>query len=195
MITVKQIERLWNARLYPRLIAQLAAMRPEGIGQFVQRLANPVATAAMAIIRLEELNQSHVPLCRQMIRVVLSSQHPDGGWDDPAVTALSIHALMCCNGQGLAIDRGIEWLAALQRPEGLWPVEPIRRLAGDSAVSAFILYQLAADDRFAQVARLDDAMAWFEQHRGNLDHDAARLWQAAVLRLRISGHRPTPVAA
>ena len=59
-------------------------------------------SAAMALIRMDELMQSHVPLYRQLIRVLLSVQQADGSWGDPAATALCLRALLSGKGDGIA---------------------------------------------------------------------------------------------
>src|SRR5437764_9870979 len=98
----------------------------------------------MAIIRLDELNQSYVPLCAKLIRSLIATQQKDGGWGDLMATALAIRALSCCRGQGLAIQQGLVHLANLQKSDGAWPKVPLRRLSADGFVSAFILLQLGA---------------------------------------------------
>jgi hypothetical protein len=182
MITLRQIERLWDARDYSRMLNLLMDMRPETSLRATLELARPTPVAAMAIIRLDELNQSHAPFCSRMIRVILAAQDPDGGFGDPMTTALCLRALMCCRGLGPAIDHALQYLAALQRPEGLWPKEPLRRMPPDPYVSAFVLHQLADDHRFAQTIQTDGALAWFSAHQGTLDPETARLYRSFSLR-------------
>ena len=78
----------------------------------------------MAIIRLEELSQSHVTLHKSLLRALLASQESDGGWGDPMLTSLCVRALLVNNGGGDAVDRGLSYLAALQQPSGIH-FEPI----------------------------------------------------------------------
>ena len=180
MITVRQIERSWSGKQYTRLLRELLAARPEGV--LAMHFESGRAAAAMAIIRLDELSQSHAPLCAQLIRSLLTSQEADGGWGDPAVTALCLRALLCGNGQGIAIERGMAYLAALQKPEGIWPREPMRRMPADTLVSAFILYELADDTAFRAAVRVEEAVNWFNANERSLDMEAHRLWEHAKAR-------------
>jgi hypothetical protein len=186
MITLRQLERLWRAKEYGRLADVLLETRPEATLRLRRELARAAAVAAMAIIRLDELNQAHAPLCGELIREVLAGQEADGGWGDPLVTAVCLHALMCSNGDGTAIERGLGYLASVQRIEGLWPRIPMRRMPADAFVSAIILYHLGQEPRFAQRVRLDDALRWFETHGASeLDMDTARLWRSIALRRQV----------
>jgi hypothetical protein len=144
----------------------------------------------MALIRLDELNQGFHPLTQKLIRTLLAAQEGDGGWGDLVVSALCLRALMCNRGQGDAIDRGIAYLANLQKDQGPWPAYPIRRTTEDAFVTAFILFQLADQQAFRSAVRFDDAVAWLTQNEANFDPDAQRLWHRASLRCRL---RPTPV--
>ena len=115
MITVRQVERDWNARHYEKLFRELTAFRPEASFRFEFEDNRSTPAAAMALIRLEELSQAHVPLYGRLLRAVLASQDQrDGGWSDPMVTALCLRALMAGRGNGLAIDLGLRYLADLQ---------------------------------------------------------------------------------
>src|SRR5687768_14334307 len=106
MITVRQIERTWNAKEYDRLVRELLGGRPEARYRFEMELTRAPLAAALAVIRLDELAQGYVPLYSRLVRALLSTQEADGGWGDPATTALCCRALACGNGNGLAIDRG-----------------------------------------------------------------------------------------
>ncbi|MGE5609606.1 MAG: hypothetical protein ACM359_10160 [Bacillota bacterium] len=186
MITLRQLERLWRAEEYGRLAEVLLENRPEATLRLRKELARAVPVAAMVIIRLDELNQAHAPFCGEMIRTVLAGQEADGGWGDPLVTAVCLHALMCGNGDGAAIERGLAYLASIQRNEGLWPRIPMRRMPADPFVSAFILYHLGQDPRFGQRIRLNEALGWFETYGGSeLDLDTARLWRSIALRRQV----------
>lgn len=197
MITVRQLERLWQVQDYHRIAKLCLEMRPENSVRLTLQAGRAVPAAALAIIRLDELAQAHVPFCSKMIRTVIAAQEADGGWGDPLTTALCVRALACSNGQGLALDRGIAYLAALQKDEGLWPRVPLRRLPADAYVSAFILFQLMEDDRFASAVRLDDALGWFDDHEFALDEETARLWRSVAQKRRALGRQvaPLPVPA
>lgn len=194
MITVRQLERQWQAGEYERMVRACMEMRPENSLRLVAECARAVPAAAMAIVRLDELNQGHVPFCGVLVRTILAAQEADGGWGDPLSTALCVRALMCGQGDGPAIDRGIEYLASLQKPEGLWPKTPIRRLVGDAFTSAFVLLQLADDFRFERAVRLGDALEWLAANERSLDGETARLWRILSMRHRLAARRQTPAA-
>lgn len=183
MITVRQMERDWESRKYQRLLASLTAARPEGMFPFDIAGGRTVPAAAMALVRLDELNQSHVPLYSRLVRALLASQSTsDGGWFDPAVTAFCVRALTAGRGNGLAIERGLDYLADLQKADGLWPAGPIRRMVADPCTSAFVLYQLGDTLRFREAVRFDDAVRWLESHPRPLDADAKAWWQLARMK-------------
>lgn len=183
MTTVRQIERCWNAREYRKLFRDLVAARPEAMLRLDVEVRAPLA-AAMAVIRLDELSQAHVPLCGRLLRAILAAQEADGGWGEPVTTALCLRALLCGNGEGPAIDRGMEYLANLQKEEGIWPAQPLRRMPADPHVSAFVLGQLADSPAFRNAARLTAAAAWFEAHADELDEETKALWERARVRCR-----------
>jgi len=188
MITVRQIDRLWSAKAYDRLLEQLLAPRPEGSTKLLSQLTGSLPAAAMAVIRLDELSQSFAPLYSQLLRTIVAAQRPGdsgggGGWGDVATTALCLRALLCGQGHGVAIDRGMAALASLQKPEGIWPGMPVRRMPTDPFVSAFVLLLLSNSDIFRQAVRFDDAIEWFKLNEIALDEQTARLWSHARRRL------------
>jgi hypothetical protein len=196
MITVRQIDRLWTAKAYDRLVEQLIAPRPEASDRLVSQLIGSLPAAGMAIIRLDELSQSFVPLYSQLVRTILNAQRPDGGWGDVLTTAICLRALLCGNGDGAAIGRGVNFLAALQKPEGIWPSMPVRRMPIDAFASAFVLFRLADCEIFYRAIRSDDTLEWFESNRLALDEPTARLWSHAKHRLssKIAKGTVTPKA-
>lgn len=185
MITVRHIERLWNLRSYERLFRELVANRTEGSFRFELEGGWAIPTAAMAIIRLEELCQNHVALYSRLLRAVLAGQDADGGWGDPLATAICIKALRCCRGDGIAVDRGLIYLANLQKTEGIWPNVPLRRMPADPYVSAFILFQLGDSRQFRDAVRFLDAIDWFEHHKSSLDAETQRMWEHSEIRCRL----------
>jgi len=193
MQTTRQLDRFWNARQYDRLVRELLTARIESSPRLVAELAHPVPAAAMALIRLDELNQGVHPLNEKLIRTIIAAQEGDGGWGDLLVTALCVRALLCSRGQGVAIDRGIAWLANLQKAQGAWPAFPIRRTAEDPFVSAFILFHLADQPAFRVAVRLDDAVTWLAQNEPTFDPESRRLWQRATLRCRLNRPITRPV--
>jgi hypothetical protein len=192
MMTVRHIERLWNARVWGRLLRELLPVRPEYSPRLEEELHSPPACAAMSMIRLDELNQTHTPLFSKLTRTVLASQDTDGGWRDPLTTAVCLRALMIDGGCGIATDRGLQYLANMQQDAGIWPRVPIRRRPSDAFVSALILFHLADHERFRAAVRFDDAVEWFRLHAGELDRETARLWQhaAATSRRTRCGREP-----
>jgi hypothetical protein len=193
MVTIKQIERHWNAKAFDRIFRELVACRPEGL-YHPEPQANPATlAAAMAVIRLDELTQTHVPLYAKLVRAILAAQEADGGWGDPAVSALCVRALTCSHGQGLSVNRGLNYLAELQKPQGTWPSVPLRRMPADSHASVFILAQLGDNSLFRNAVRHADAVAWFESHAHELDEPTLQLWQCAKLRCRVR-RPPVPPA-
>ncbi len=182
MLTVRYLEREWNNGSYGRLMTDLLQARGEAVA--TADLTQPTAAAAMVLIRLDELGQAHVPLFARLVRTVLSAQQLDGGWQDPMVSALALRALRLTDGQGLMIDRGMRYLADLQKADGLWPAIGIRRAASDAFVSAWILFQLGNDPTFRRMVRYDDALCAMETIEPQLAPDAKCLWQ------RVNRRRP-----
>ena len=185
MITVRQIERAWNARTYEKLFRELVSTRPESGFQFEMEQGRAIPAAAMAVIRLDELSQSYVPLCGKLVRALLAGQESDGGWGDAMTSALCIRALLCSGGDGVAIDRGLNYLANLQKAEGAWPAVPLRRMAADGYVTAFILYELGDKARFRSAVQFDTAIQWFETNESQLDREARRMWERARHRCEV----------
>jgi len=186
MQTVRQIERYWNARQYDRLTRSLLAARPEASERLAIELGHAIPAAALSLIRMDELMQAHHPLSPKLIRALLASQESDGGWGDPLTTAVCLRALLLGSGQGIAVERGVAYLAALQQTSGIWPSVGVRRTAEDPFVSAFILFQLADQPVFQSVVRMDAAADWFDRHPSSLNADTLRLWHRASLRCRIA---------
>lgn len=179
MTTVRHIEKLYKAGSYGKLVRELLAGRIEAslrLEQELCALAHPAPVAALALIRLDELGQAHTPLAGRLLRTILGMQEIDGGWLDPLHTALCVSALMTCHGYGDAIDRGLGYLAALQRGDGAWPKIPIRRTPGDAFVTSFVLLRLGGDERFHRVVRFHEAITWLEAEEPSMDPEVRRLW-------------------
>jgi hypothetical protein len=185
MMTVRQIEKQWNSQAFTRLMRDMLAGRPEASLRLEGELHGPLPAAALALIRLDELAQSHVPLYSRLLRSLLAAQEADGGWGDLLTTTLCLRALMGSNGQGESITRGLCYLAQMQKTGGLWPRVPIRRTDADAFVSAFILLELGVEARFRAAVRFDDAIDWFEANLQALDGETRRLWDHAAIRCRM----------
>ncbi len=194
MFTIRQIERLWNSKQYRRLAVELLAGRAEGSYRLEAEFGRCVPAAALAIIRMDELTQSHHPLYRTLLNVLIVGQEADGGWGDLMTTALCIRALTCGDGQGVAVERGLVYLAQLQKSEGMWPEVPFRRMPGDAFVSAFVLFQLGETESFRRVARVADAVDWFTGNLATLDADTRRLWDRASAKCRTRRPRSAEAA-
>lgn len=184
MTVVRQLERDWDARRYRRILADLLASRVESA--LLPRLsAGPTgaAAAAIAIVRLDELDLPHVSLYSKLLCVLIAAQLPDGSWGDPAVTALCLRALLTCRGRGVAAEKALNHLAALQRADGSWPEAALRRLPGDAAATAFILLQLGDHPQFAAHCNIPTALTWLASSASLHDPVASRLAAAAQRRL------------
>ncbi len=195
MLTVRHLEREWNARAYRRLMAELLSARGEASPKAMTDLAKPAGVAAMVMVRLDELGQAHVPLFSTLLRTVLAAQDADGGWGDPVVTALAVRALRLANGNGVAVDRGMQYLANLQKENGLWPAEPLKRLSGDSFVTAWVLFHLGGDPSFRRLVQYDDALAALELMESEHTPETRRLWARVNRRqpLRRPAERPATI--
>ena len=78
MFTARQIERLWNSKEFRRLAVELLAGRAEGSYRLEAEFARSVPAAALGLIRMDELTQSHHPLYRKLLNVLILSQEADG---------------------------------------------------------------------------------------------------------------------
>lgn len=190
MITIRHIERLFQHQQHRRLYRELIAGRPEAGFALEPVLARAVPIAALGMIRLDELSQSHTALYRRLLNVILTAQQPDGGWTDPITTALCVRALLSGGGKGgTAVERGLAYLAALQQPKGTWPKEPLRRMPMDAFASAFVLMQVGDREPFRRAVHFDDATSWFTANERALDPETRRLWSHAAVRCRHAAER------
>jgi hypothetical protein len=182
MMTVKQMERLWDGRKYEPLLSYLLCPRVELALAEELTAAGSLAAAAMGMIRLDELNQTHMPLFGKLMRAVIAAQQNDGGWGEIAISALCLRALSIDDGRGAVIGRGLAYLANLQQPSGIWPRVPIRRMPADAEVSAFVLLQLGEQEAFRLAVEFDEAIRWFEENGDALSATAKNFWAHAKLR-------------
>ena len=184
-MTVRQIERHWDAKAYDRLVGDLLTARPEGSLRLGVDLSRSVCGAALAVIRLDELDQGYAMIYPKLIRSIVMAQEADGGWGDLVTTALCLRALFCGQGNGAAIDRGLQYLADLQKTEGIWPNVPIRRMPADPYISALVMYELGDQAAFRRAVRLEDATHWFAANESSLDDETRQLWNRAKVRCRL----------
>ena len=191
MTTVRQIERRYRARQYTRLLKDLTAARPEASGRFGTEVGGAVAASAMAMVRLDELGQARTDLYATLARDVAFTRESDGGWGDPATTALCLRALHATGRHAEEVFHGLKYLANLQRDDGTWPAGPLKRLPADGWTTAFVLLHLHADGQLraaADLAGVDLAKPaeWLDAHPKRLDDDARRLWSRVSARCRPS---------
>ena len=189
MTTLRHLEKLWNSKSFARLARELLAGRAEASLRLEQELHTPAATAALVLFRLDELNQSHTSLAGKLLRSILSAQESDGGWGDLIATALCVRALLLRNGEGVSVERGLQYLAALQQSQGSWPNVPIRRMSADGFITAFIVFALGHLPRVQRELRIQDAIGWLEMHEDSLDPEARRLWDYSATSRRQFTHR------
>lgn len=185
MVTVRQIEKAWKSEAWAQLVREMLAGRPEASLRLESALTGSVAAAALVLIRLDELSQPHAPLYGKLVRAIIAAQDADGGWKDPLLTALCLRALMAGRGEGESINRGLKYLAQMQKSDGIWPAQPIKRLAADPFVSAFVLLMLGGEQRFQDAVRFAEAVDWFGANAVSLDGEAHRLWDHARVRCRV----------
>ena len=191
MMTVRHIERLFSNHQHPRLCRELIAGRPEATAGLDGVLSRVVPIAALGMIRLDELSQSQTSMYRRLLNVVLTSQHPNGGWGDVMTTAIALRALLgnSSTGHGQAIDRGLAHLAAAQHENGTWSDEAGSDDAGgrnDALVTAFVLMQLGDRAAFRGSVRFAQAVEWFNGRATHLDAPVKRLWTHAAVRCRMT---------
>jgi hypothetical protein len=182
MLTVRHIEKLWEAKKYPRLLDELIAPRVECLAAKELSAAPCLAAAALALVRLEEMDQSYAAICPKFIGTIIAHQQADGGFGDVGISALCLRALCLNRGHGQTIERGMAYLALLQQPGGIWPQIPFRRMPADALVSAFTLLQLGDNEKFRAAVQFDAAINWFEMHAPMLDCAAQTLWSHARVR-------------
>lgn len=182
MVTVRQIERVWDAKDYGRLANDLLSVRVENSPRLGMELGRATPSAALALIRMDELSQGGSPAYRRLLGVLLKNQQADGGWGDVITTAVCLRALLCGGGNGQAVQRAVEYLRDLQKADGLWPGVPIRRAAGDTFVSAFVLLQVGDQPKFQAQVQVEQAVNWFLDHEEELDYETQRLWALAKVR-------------
>lgn len=195
MFTVRQIERLYVARDFSRLLHDLTSHRADALIRWEERANRAILAAAMAAARFDELSQAHHPYCGKLLRIVLEAQDADGGWGDPLSTALCLRALMGSKGDGEAVQRGLAYLAAIQQDEGSFPAGPFRRMAADGHTTAAVLYLLAEYPVFNEAVRTADAAEWLNRQLQTLNDATRILWRHGSLRCRMrSSIAARPVA-
>ena len=185
MITVRQMERFLNARDYARILHDLTSQRADALIRWEAQASRHTLAAAMCVIRLDELNCAAHPLASKLIAAVLASQEADGGWGDALSTALCLRALLAGRGDGVAVDRGLAFLANLQQDEGAFPAGPFRRMPADSHASAAVLYLLAELPAAWGSIDLSATLSWLQCNAYALDTATRALLRHAALRCQV----------
>jgi hypothetical protein len=185
MMNVRMIDRAYAARDFSRLLHDLTSHRADALVQWDPQASRPVLAAAMSAIRLDELSQAHHPFCGKLLQIVLKAQEADGGWGDPLTSALCLRALMANRGDGVAIERGLAYLAALQQEEGSFPAGPFRRMPADAHVTAAILYFLGEYAAVYQSIHVSAAADWLNSHTPTMNDATRVLWRHGKLRCRL----------
>lgn len=159
MTTVRQMQSWMSDGQHGRAIAELSQFRGDLPAEIVRELnGSAIAAVALAAIRLQELNQQRTTLYRGLLARLVGLQLADGGWGDVLPSALAIRALLGdASTRGDAI-RGIDWLCGQQKDDGSLSREPIRRLPGETMVTAFVLAHLSRSSEFAMRFRIEAAL-------------------------------------
>jgi len=184
MITARQIDRLFHGKDYSRLLHDLTSHRADALVRWDARASRHTLAAAMSAIRLDELNFAGHPLSGKMIQVVLSAQEADGGWGDPLTTALCLRALLGGRGDGVAVERGLAYLANLQQEGGSFPAGPFRRMAADGHATATVVYLLAEHPAAWAVVDLGGAADWLDANPDAQDVATRVIARHALTRCR-----------
>ncbi len=193
MLTMKQAERLWQLKAYERLTDELCTGRAEAVGGIRQLLHGPLVAASLTVIRMGELHQSHQPFVSRMVKFLIASQQADGGFGDAVITALAVRALATDSGAGSGLEAGLTFLDHLQRDDGEWPKEPLKRLPGDPTVTAFVLLQLV-ESRLPKAEKLVHRA--IDRMTGDDAKPAPEFDQQLLpLRRRVAARQPTLVGS
>ena len=159
MTTIRQIQSLFSDGQHGKLIADLSQYRADLPMELVDALGgSTTAAAAMAAIRLQELNQQRTTLYRALIARLIGGQESNGGWGDALVTSLVIRTLIADPDGRAAAIRGIILLAGIQRDDGSVSRDLVRRLPGDAVATAFVLAHLSRNPEFAARFRVEAAI-------------------------------------
>ncbi len=201
MLSVTQIQKLFNSRDHARMIASLADNGTALPLPLQARLTQHAAAAGLGLRRLTELTYGPTSLSRDMIDALLNAQLPDGSFPgpidhDPLTTAAAVSGLAAVlreqravSAQGpapdprmaQALDHAIAALAAAQDAQGLFRYSDDRTEQDRALTSAFVLFLLARLPEFRESCRFADLMTWFDEHADRLDEDTAQLYHMASL--------------
>jgi len=166
MTTIRQINGLWSEGRTRQLVAELTRYRPDFPPTLIDALAsNPLAAAALAMIRLQELDQTLLATYDGLKRKLLDAQENDGSFGSIAVTVLACRALLTEASASESLRKGLEYLSLTQREDGGFPIDAPRRLPADLMNTALCIYHLSRDDRAKRALRFEAAGRWLADHR------------------------------
>jgi hypothetical protein len=185
MTTPRRIETMvkqGNGRQLVREMARYRSDLPEGM---IDDLAsNPVAFHAMALVRLVEMQQGHLPHARTLARQIAAVQCDDGSFGDVAVTALAARALL--DSREPAVERAgidaIDALAATQLDDGSFPAEPWPGSPASGLATAFVLVQLARQPHARARLNLESAASWLRSRIMTMPEPDRSLTRIALAR-------------
>lgn len=166
MTSVRQIDGLWSEGRTRQLVTELTRFRPDFPASLIDSLSSSaVVAAALAMMRLQELDQTLFASYEGLERKLLASQAEDGSFGSIPVTALACRALLVEPTSSEALRKGLEYLGSMQREDGSFPIDSPRRLPGDLLTTALCIYHLSRDDRAKRALRFELAGRWLADHR------------------------------
>lgn len=199
MLSVTQIQKLFNSQDHTRMITSLADNGAALPLPLQARLTQPAATAGLGLRRLTELTYGPTSLSRDMIDSLLNTQLPDGSFPgqvdhDPLTTAAAAAGLAATLREQRpapgstpdprstqALENALASLAGMQDAEGLFRHSDDRTEQDRALTSAFVLFLLARLPGFRETCRFADLMTWFDERADRLDEDTAQLYHMASL--------------
>ena len=183
MTTVKQMDGMWTDGQGKKLFAELSKFRPD-VPEFLtaELGGSAVATAALSMIRLQELSQTRTSLYRALLARLTVTQEADGGWGDALATTLATRALLNEPEGRSAGMKAVILLGNLQKEDGSFPRETIRRLSGDALATAFILAHLSRISDVANRFRLEAAINHLVESRSTASPLTLPLIKLAISR-------------
>lgn len=166
MTSVRQIDGLWSEGRTRQLVTELTRFRPDFPASMIDSVSSsPVVAAALAMVRLQELDQTLLASYEGLKRKLLASQAADGSFGSIPITVLACRALLAEPTGAEALRKGLEYLGLIQREDGGFPVDELRRLPSDLLATALCIYHLSRDDRAKRALRFEAAGRWLADHR------------------------------
>ncbi len=183
MTTVRQMDGMWTDGQSRKLFGELSKFRPD-VPEFLTADlgGSAVATAALSMIRLQELSQTRTQLYRALLARVLVTQEADGGWGDVLATVLAARALLNDSEGRSAGIKAVVLLSNLQCDDGTFPRTTLRRIGGDTLATAFLLAHLVRIPDVANRIRLEAAIGNLVGARATASHLLLPLIKLAISR-------------